>query len=79
MQVQTGDIIEIMYQFTQLSTVRVFGEVLGTKNNKIRMSIWDGTDSVMEYDEIIVEVEKVVDCVKSEVAEYDYANQCFLH
>ena len=63
MECGVGDVVEVIYLKAGKNTATVFGEVLRVNEHRLSMSIWDAPQDVMEYDEINIEMTKIVSII----------------
>ena len=79
MELSIGDVVEVYFSNKYNVSGRVFGELLGIKNDRLRIAVWDATQSIMKYDEINLEVSSIVDIAKNETIELEVCDYSNLH
>lgn len=75
MELSVGDVVEVYFANKYMISGRVFGEILGLKNDRLRLSVWDASPSIIEYDEINLERSNIVDIAINLEIEVE-ANEC---
>lgn len=72
MELEIGDVVEVVFLLGYSNkTASVFGEVLGNKNNKVRLSIWEAPPRFSGYDEINIDKHKIVGVSHGTTVELD--------